>query len=88
LNEVVRKHQRQTVVVVTHGGLVSSMFRHVAGIDLGAERHYSLQNGAYNSFTFEEEKWTVETWGDISHFPPRLQGVEEGFAESVPQQSE
>jgi probable phosphoglycerate mutase len=87
LTEIARKYPRQTIVIVTHGGLVSSMFRHVAGIDLGAERRYSLQNAAYNCFVFEHEHWIVETWGDISHFPPALRGLDEGFAETAPQAS-
>lgn len=82
LTELALRHGNETILVVTHGGLVSSMFRHVAGIDFGRERRYSLQNAAYNCFLYEENCWTVETWGDTSHFPAELRGRGPGFAET------
>lgn len=84
LTELAARHLNETIVAVTHGGLVSSMFRHVTGIDLSSERRYSLKNAAYNCFIYEEEVWTVDTWGDTSHFPPELKDSGQGFVETSP----
>jgi 2,3-bisphosphoglycerate-dependent phosphoglycerate mutase len=70
LTEIARAHPSQTVVVVTHGGLLSGMFRYVVGLPLDARRAFSLSNTSYNSFLWNAEGWQLETWGDHSHFPP------------------
>jgi 2,3-bisphosphoglycerate-dependent phosphoglycerate mutase len=87
LTDIVARHKGETAVAVTHGGLVSSTFRYVAGIDLGAERRYSLKNAAYNCFTFDAGHWTVETWGDTSHFPAALRGTGASFVETSPDEN-
>jgi len=67
LEELSARHQGERIVVVTHGGLVQGMFRHVAGIPFREARRFSLQNAAYNVFLRHEEGWSVQTWGDVSH---------------------
>jgi probable phosphoglycerate mutase len=84
LTELATRHADETILAVTHGGLVSSMFRHVTGIDLSSERRYSLKNAAYNCFVFEDDVWTVDTWGDTSHFPAELRGTGQSFVETSP----
>jgi 2,3-bisphosphoglycerate-dependent phosphoglycerate mutase len=56
-----------TVAVVTHGGLLGCLYRHVAGIALGTPRDFPLLNASFNAFAYEDGKWTRETWGDVSH---------------------
>ena len=85
LNELAPRHAGETIVVVTHGGLVSSLFRHVCGIDFGAERRYSLKNAAYNLFLWRAGRWTVDTWGDTSHFPAEIRSSGHSFVETSPE---
>jgi probable phosphoglycerate mutase len=61
-----------TIAVVTHGGLLACLYRHVAGIALDTPRDFSLLNASFNAFTYEDGVWTRETWGDVSH----LKGAE------------
>jgi probable phosphoglycerate mutase len=56
-----------TVAVVTHGGLLACLYRHVAGVALDTPRDFPLQNASFNAFTHEDGTWTRETWGDVSH---------------------
>lgn len=67
LEELAVRHRGESIVVVTHGGLVQGMFRHVTGIPFREARRFSIQNAAYNVFLRHEEGWSVQTWGDVSH---------------------
>lgn len=69
LNELAARHLGETILVVTHGGTLTNMFRHVAGIPFDQERRFSLKNAAYNCFLFEEGRWSIDIWGDTSHYP-------------------
>lgn len=67
LSELALRHRGENIVVVTHGGLVQGMFRHVVGVPFREARRFSIQNAAYNVFLHHEEGWSVQTWGDVSH---------------------
>lgn len=79
--ELARKHAGHSVIVVSHGGLIQGMFRHVTGIGFQEARRFSLYNCAYNSFIAQEQdEWLLETWGDISHLQERIAVGEPGDA--------
>jgi len=69
--ELASRHTGGKVLVVTHGGVLSSLLRHALGIPLTEERRFSLFNAAINRFSISGKVWRVDTWGDISH----LQGI-------------
>jgi lipoprotein-releasing system ATP-binding protein len=60
----------QTVVVVTHGGVVSGFFRHTLAIPLDAPRRFEFVNAGLNVFAHDEGIWLLLTWGDVSHLAP------------------
>ena len=72
LDEIAGKHRGSTVVAVTHGGMVHGMFRHVTGVPFDAPRRFAIRNAAYNVFLHDEGGWSLETWGDISHYPAEI----------------
>ena len=78
--EIAKRHEGHNVVVVSHGGLVQGLFRHVTGVGFQAARRFSLYNCAYNSFLFDGSEWLLETWGDISHLEERIAASEPGDA--------
>ena len=68
LDALARKHAGERIVIVGHGGLLHSVFRHVLQIPLEQPRRYSLANGSFNLISISGKgKWRIETWGDISH---------------------
>jgi probable phosphoglycerate mutase len=67
LNEVSEKHLGETIVVVTHGGVLSGLFRHTFSIPFNAPRRFEFTNAGLNVFNYEEGNWYLQTWGDISH---------------------
>ncbi len=70
LNELARKHAGETIVVVTHGGVVSGFFRHTLSIPLEAPRRFEFVNAGVNLFNYEDGAWFLQTWGDVSHLAP------------------
>jgi len=65
--EIAARHPGQRVVIVTHGGVLSSLFRRAAGISVAAPRTFRLWNASINTFFVEGGKWALGVWGDISH---------------------
>ncbi len=65
--EICARHCGQTVLIVAHGGTLTSLFNHAVGLSPAAERNYSLFNGSINRFTVAGDRWQLDTWGDISH---------------------
>jgi probable phosphoglycerate mutase len=70
LDEIAEKHRGEKVVVVTHGGVVSGLFRYVLNIPLEAPRRFEFVNAGLNVFAHEEGGWMLRTWGDVSHLDP------------------
>jgi len=65
-NEIRTDYNGSNVFIVTHGGIIESLFRFVLGIPLAQKRTYTLRNGSLNKF-FHEERWMLDSWGDINH---------------------
>jgi 2,3-bisphosphoglycerate-dependent phosphoglycerate mutase len=67
LTEIAKCHSRETIVVVTHGGVLSGFLRHTLSIPLGAPRRFEFVNAGLNVFAYDDGEWYLQTWGDISH---------------------
>lgn len=67
LTEIAKRHGGETIVVVTHGGVLSGFFRYTLSIPLGAPRRFDFVNAGLNVFFYDDGDWFLQTWGDISH---------------------
>lgn len=67
LEELAKRHAGEVIMVVTHGGVLSALFRHTLDISLDAPRRFSFKNASVNTFRFQDGIWGLETWGDITH---------------------
>lgn len=72
LEEIARKHQGQTCLVVTHGGLVTAFFQHCLGLPPGRPLNFRTTNAAINRFELTPTetgsvRWRLLTWGDEHH---------------------
>jgi probable phosphoglycerate mutase len=72
VTEIAGRHPGETLAVVTHGGVLTALFRHVLGLPLDAPRRFARSNASWNVFTLSDAKWVMETWGDTSHLGGRL----------------
>ncbi len=64
-----REHAGRTVVVVSHGGVLATLYRHIHGIDIGSPHRVAIANASYNALAHDGAAWTIETWGDTAHLP-------------------
>ena len=53
--------------VVTHGGVLGVMYRHVNGAAPDSKREYSLHNASINRLLYANGRWSIEAWGDVAH---------------------
>ncbi len=67
LNEIAAKHWGETILVITHGGVLSGLFRHTFSIPFEAPRRFEFTNAGLNVFVYQEGNWFLQTWGDLSH---------------------
>lgn len=65
--DLAQRHLGESILIVTHGGVLSGLLRRVLSIPLEAPRRFEFPNSSLNIFIFQEGYWTLQTWGDISH---------------------
>lgn len=68
LDELAKHHADETIVIIAHGGTLSALFRHAVGVPLEVPRRFRVANTALNRFTWKNERWCLEVWGDATHW--------------------
>ena len=64
---LVSEHTGQTIVVVTHGGVLDVIYRRVRGLPPEAPRDYPIPNTGINWVSVDGEQWLIESWGETAH---------------------
>lgn len=59
-----RRHEKETIAVITHAGFLDIVYRRATGKDLSAKRDFNIPNCALNWFAIDEKDWRLEKWGD------------------------
>ena len=57
------------IVVVTHGGALAAIYRHVHRIPHGRAHRIAIANASYNAVSFDAGAWTIHAWADVDHLP-------------------
>jgi 2,3-bisphosphoglycerate-dependent phosphoglycerate mutase len=65
--DLARAHRDERIVVVTHGGVLDALNRFANGIPLGQPRDFPIYNASLNFIVCEDDRWSVQRWGDITH---------------------
>ncbi|XP_021908381.1 phosphoglycerate mutase-like protein 4, partial [Carica papaya] len=75
LEKIGRKYQGERVLVVTHGGVIRSLYERACPNGKSAGK---IRNVSVNIFHIcDGDKWVLKTWGDVSHLG------ETGYLESA-----
>ena len=69
-------HPGETLLLVSHGGVLDICYRKATGRDLAAVRDFSIPNAALNWFEIGSTGWRVLAWGDRAHLERTLDGAE------------
>lgn len=67
LRALAARHAGQTVLLVTHGGVLDIVNRFVRGKPLDAPRDFLIPNAGISWLAVNGERWTLEEWGVTSH---------------------
>ncbi|MCV2356807.1 histidine phosphatase family protein [Paucibacter sp. B2R-40] len=70
LTRIAMRHPGQTIVVVTHGGVLDCLYRAATGLGLQAPRTWVLGNAAVNRLLFTPVGFSLIGWSDASHLEP------------------
>jgi len=65
--ELAKRHAGRRILIVTHGGILDSFFRHALKLPLTVPRRFSLFNASINSFTVTDDRWRLKSWGHVEH---------------------
>ena len=55
------------IVVVTHGGVLAAIHRHVHRIPHGQPHRVAIANASYNAVSFDAGAWAIHAWADVGH---------------------
>jgi probable phosphoglycerate mutase len=58
-------HRR--LVLVTHGGVLEAVYRHVKGIGYEQARDFEIRNASINRFAWDGAALRLLQWGDTEH---------------------
>jgi len=72
VEELVHRHAGARLLLVTHGGVLDALYRHAIGMPLARARDFPVYNASLNVICHEEDRWSIESWADISHLPQEL----------------
>jgi probable phosphoglycerate mutase len=76
IETLVAEHPGETLLLVSHGGVLDVCYRKATGRDLVAARDFSIPNAALNWFEIGSAGWRVLAWADRSHLERTLDGTE------------
>lgn len=72
LEDIARRHQGGSVLVVTHGGVLDIAHRLATGKHLQAPRDFTIPNAALNWIGWNGESWSLITWAEQRHLDKTL----------------
>ena len=67
MNRLADTHPGETIVVVSHDGILRGFLGHILGLDVHSETRIVRSNATYNSFLKHDGQWRLKVWGDTSH---------------------
>jgi len=70
IETLVAKHAGETVLAVTHGGIICNVMALWMGEGLQDWPRWEPDNGSITLLTKQDGEWQIEFWDDVSHFPP------------------
>jgi probable phosphoglycerate mutase len=72
IRDLAEKHSGESLLVVTHGGVLEMVYRHATGRGLSTPRDFEIPNAAINRVEISTAGWRVESWADIGHLSVTL----------------
>jgi len=68
-------HPGQTLLVVSHGGVLDIAYRLANQLPITRKRDFSIPNAALNWINYHDGMWRMESWADASHLANSLDEI-------------
>lgn len=70
VEDLIASHSGETLLLVTHGGVLDVIFRRATGRSLDAPRDYPMPNAGINWFEHHQGNWRLVAWAEQFHLDP------------------
>lgn len=77
LEDLAEQYAGQKLLLVTHGGTLRAIFRHIVGAVADRALLPVTSNASYGRFCHRDGKWQLRCWNDVSHLAKT--GVRDSF---------
>lgn len=71
INALAEKHAGETVVVVTHGGVLDLIYRRATDTPIEKPRDFPIPNTGICWLNIAGDNWQIEQWADTAHLGER-----------------
>lgn len=72
LETLAAEHHGQSILVITHGGVLDIMYRLATGMALDTPRDFPINNATLNWLDYHNGQWSIAKWGDNTHLQHTL----------------
>ena len=72
MSALAEQHAGNTVLVLTHGGVLDVIYRMATGLPLQAPRNFPIPNAAINWLEHANAQWSVIDWANCAHLERAL----------------
>lgn len=62
-----QQHPGEHIAIVAHGGVLDMVYRDAVGLDLQAQRSWTIDNTSVHRLLWTSEGLRLLAWGDVSH---------------------
>jgi probable phosphoglycerate mutase len=62
-----RLHSGQTLLLVTHGGVLDQIYREASGMPLEKPRDFPIPNAGINWMIVDDDAWRITRWAETAH---------------------
>lgn len=73
LERLAARHAGQSLLLITHGGVLDIVYRQAAALPLSTRRDYAIPNAALNWIEVEESNWRLLRWAERGHLESLLE---------------
>ncbi len=77
VSRIADENRGRHVLVVTHGGVLDMLYRHITGLPLDAERNFGIPNAGLNRVELGPSGWRILAWADTAHLDGALDDLRE-----------
>ncbi|MEA3239377.1 MAG: histidine phosphatase family protein [Candidatus Bipolaricaulota bacterium] len=67
LDDMRENHVGETVVAVTHGGVLCVLLWHILRFPYNAISRLRCDNTSISAFSFSDDRWVLDFWNDTAH---------------------